>query len=268
MSTSPTSTCHWTIDTPENHAAWDAVTRSDSYFTPAVTYGDNNIDNAASYNDYRRGRRSPGLASDILDATTPLRDMEESETHIPSRIPSSRGDGTASRSPILEDGGRCVGRRLPLQSLLTTGKETSPAGESASHTPYPNAAVLFKRGDDEDDDIKCGQCDNPITYCHCSPTMLPPRIDIDQQEDHEEASVPLAEDSDKENRSVEVRVGRGMGEERDHGGGVQAHHRRMYAPGTPQRVTCHSLSPTPDGFVHNRGQNYVPFASQSPADEV
>jgi hypothetical protein len=33
----------------------------------------------------------------------------------------------------------------------------------------------------------------------------------------------------------------------------------MYAPGTPQRATRHSLSPTPDGFVHNRGQNYVPF---------
>jgi hypothetical protein len=57
MSTSPTSTCHFTIDTPENRAAWDAVTRSDSYFTPAVTYGNNNnVDDATSYNDYRRGR--------------------------------------------------------------------------------------------------------------------------------------------------------------------------------------------------------------------
>jgi hypothetical protein len=35
MSASPTSTCHFTIDTPENCAAWDAVVRSDSYFTPA-----------------------------------------------------------------------------------------------------------------------------------------------------------------------------------------------------------------------------------------
>jgi hypothetical protein len=33
----------------------------------------------------------------------------------------------------------------------------------------------------------------------------------------------------------------------------------MYAPGTPQRTTCHPLSPTPDGFVHNCGQNYVPL---------
>jgi hypothetical protein len=74
MSTSPTSTCHWTIDTPENCATWDAIVRSNSYHAPAVTYGDNNnVDDAATYNDYRRGRRSPGLASDILDATTPLR---------------------------------------------------------------------------------------------------------------------------------------------------------------------------------------------------
>jgi hypothetical protein len=50
-----------------------------------------------------------------------------------------------------------------------------------------------------------------------------------------------------------------MGREADAGGGVQAHRRRMYAPGTPQHATCRSLSPTPDGFVWNRGQNYVPL---------
>jgi hypothetical protein len=33
----------------------------------------------------------------------------------------------------------------------------------------------------------------------------------------------------------------------------------MYAPGTPQRATRRSLSPTPDGFVHNHGQNYIPL---------
>jgi hypothetical protein len=64
MSTSPTSTCHWTIDTPENRATWDAIIRSDSYHAPAVTYGDNNNNNnTTTYNDYRRGRQSPGIAS-------------------------------------------------------------------------------------------------------------------------------------------------------------------------------------------------------------
>jgi hypothetical protein len=58
---------------------------------------------------------------------------------------------------------------------------------------------------------------------------------------------------------VEVRVGRGMGGEADEGGRVQVHRRQMYAPGTPQRVTHRSLSPTPDSFVRNHGQNYVPF---------
>jgi hypothetical protein len=89
--------------------------------------------------------------------------------------------------------------------------------------------------------------------------MLPPHIDIDKEEDDEEAEVPLTTTSNKENRPVEVRVGRGMGEEADEGGRVQAHHRRMYTPGTPQRAACRSLSPTPDGFVRNRGQNYVPL---------
>jgi hypothetical protein len=88
MTTSPSSTVHWTIDTPENCAAWDAIVCSDSYHTPTVTYGDNNnVDDATTYNDYRRGRRSPGIASDILDATTSLRDMEKSEADCqdPSR---------------------------------------------------------------------------------------------------------------------------------------------------------------------------------------
>jgi hypothetical protein len=57
MSASPSSTTHWTIDTPENRAIWDTVTRADSYFTPATTYGDNNnVDDATTYNDCRRGR--------------------------------------------------------------------------------------------------------------------------------------------------------------------------------------------------------------------
>jgi hypothetical protein len=33
----------------------------------------------------------------------------------------------------------------------------------------------------------------------------------------------------------------------------------MYAPGTPQRTVCRSLSLTPDSFVRNRGQHYIPL---------
>jgi hypothetical protein len=224
MSASPTSTCHWTINTPENHAAWDVVTRSDSYLTPAVTYRDNNnVVDATTYNDHRRGRRSPGITSDILDATTPLRDMEEPEAYLPSRPSSQYGNETAGRPPVLENSSGSMGRRFPFQSLSTTGEEASAAGKSAGSTPYPNAAILFESGDDEDDDIKCGRCDNPIAYCHCSPTMLPPHIDADQKEDDEETSISLAETSNKENWPVEVHVGRGMGKERDNKGGVQAH---------------------------------------------
>jgi hypothetical protein len=228
MTTSPSSTCHWTIDTPENRAAWDVVTCSDSYFAPTVTYGDNNnVNDAATYNDHQRGRQSPGITSDILDATTPLRDMEESEAHLPSCTPSQCDNETASGPPVLEDGGRSMGRRFPLQCLHTTGEEASIAGKSAGNTPHLNTAILFESGDDEDDDIKCGRCDNPIAYCHCSPTMLPPCIDIDQEEDDKETPIPLSEAANKENRPVEVRVSRGMGGKTDNGGGVQAHRRRM-----------------------------------------
>jgi hypothetical protein len=140
-----------------------------------------------------------------------------------------------------------------------TREETGIAGKSASNTPYPNTTILFDSGDDEDDDIKCGRCENPIAYCHCSPTMLPPRINVDEEEDNEETLVSPSETANNESRPVEVHVGRGMEGETNHGGRVQAHHRRMYAPGTLQRLTRHSLSPTPDGFIRNQGLNYVPF---------
>jgi hypothetical protein len=78
MSTSPSLTANWNFDTPENRAAWDVVTCPSSYFTPTVTYSDNNnVDDAATYNDCHQGRQSPGIASDILEHTTTLRDMEE-----------------------------------------------------------------------------------------------------------------------------------------------------------------------------------------------
>jgi hypothetical protein len=37
--------------------------------------------------------------------------------------------------------------------------------------------------------------------------MLPSRINVDEEEDNKEATIPLTETSDKENRPVEVRVG-------------------------------------------------------------
>jgi hypothetical protein len=121
--------------------------------------------------------------------------MAESEANLSSGLAPLQRNETVSRPPLLEDASTCVGRRLSVQSLRPTGMQASAAGESAGNTPYPNAAILFKSGDDEDDDIKCGRCENPIAYCHCSPTMLPPCIDVDKEED------------DKENWLVEVRVG-------------------------------------------------------------
>jgi hypothetical protein len=158
MSTSPSLTANWNFDTPENHAAWDAITRPSSYFAPAVTYGDNNnVDDAATYNDYHRGRRSPGIASDILDATTTLRDVEKPEAYLPNLSPAGHDDNNTSGPPILEDSSGCMGRRLPLQSLHTTGEEVGITGKSAGNTPYPNTAILFESGNNEDDDIKCGR---------------------------------------------------------------------------------------------------------------
>jgi hypothetical protein len=84
MSTSPSLTVNWNFDTPENHAAWDAITRPSSYFAPTVTYGENNnVDGATTYNDCRRGRRSPGIDSNDLGDTTTLRDLEDAKAYFP-----------------------------------------------------------------------------------------------------------------------------------------------------------------------------------------
>jgi hypothetical protein len=111
MSTSPSLTANWNFDTPENRTAWDATTHPSSYFAPAVTYSDNNnVNDAATYNDCRQGRQSPGITSDILDAMTALRDVEEPKAHLPSLSPARHDDDSTSRPPILEDGSGRVGR--------------------------------------------------------------------------------------------------------------------------------------------------------------
>jgi hypothetical protein len=264
MSTSPSLTANWNFDTPENHAAWDAITRPSSYFAPAVTYGNNNnVNDAATYNDHRRGHQSPGVDSDILDATTTLRDVEEAKAHFPTPPPGQLSKDSTGRPPVLEDGSGVVGRRLLIQGIRVTGEEEGAVGspnasKSAGHTPYPTTTILGSE-DEDDNDILCGRCENPIAYCHCSPTMLPPRINVDEEEDNEETPVSPTETANNKARPVEVRVSRRMEGETNHGGRVQAHRRRMYAPGTLQHQAHHSLSPTPEGFVHNQGLNYVPF---------
>jgi hypothetical protein len=162
MSTSPSPTVNWNFDTPENHAAWDAVTRPSSYFTPTVTYGDNNnVDNATTYNDYRRGRRSPGIDSDDLGNTTTLRDLEDAKTYFPDPTPARLSTDSTGRPPVLEDGSGQLGGRLLIQGVREAGEEKgtthSPdTSKSAGHTPYPNAAILFKSGDEDNNDISCG----------------------------------------------------------------------------------------------------------------
>jgi hypothetical protein len=100
--------------------------------------------------------------------------MAESGAGLSSGPPSLQRDEAVGGPPFLEDSIGRVGRRLSVQGLRLTGAQASVDGKSAGNTPYPSAAILFDSGDEEDDDIKCGRCENPVAYCHCSPTMLPP----------------------------------------------------------------------------------------------
>jgi hypothetical protein len=216
MSTSP-STANWNFDTPENRAAWDATTSPSSYFAPTVTYGNNNnINDAAAYNDHHRGHQSPGIDSNVLGETTAIRDMEDAEAYVLTLSPGL-GTDTAEGPPILEDGSGCLGGRLSVLSVHTTGKEKSTAGQSAGNTPYPNATILFDESEDEDLNIQCGRCENPIAYCHCDNSnilIIPPPIvtavaTVITTQDGEETALPTAEEEDNL-PPVEVRIGRGL----------------------------------------------------------
>jgi hypothetical protein len=239
-----------------------------SYYDAAICYANNNNNNnAATYNDQLRGCQSPGLDSDGLDATTTLRDVEEATSSFPDPHPGQLSEDSTGRLPVLEDGSGRVGRRLLLLGIRTTGEEAGTAGKSAGNTPYPNAAILFGDSEDEDNDVQCGQCKNPLAYCHCNNTdilIIPPPVItaiatiVTTTQDSEETKIPAAKEEDN-TPPVDVHVGRGLRPMTDARGGVQEDHSQMYAPGTPQRQARHTLSPTPDGFVRNEGLNYVPF---------
>jgi hypothetical protein len=194
--------------------------------------------------------------------------VEEAKAHFPTPLPGQLSEDSTGGPPILEDGSGRMGGQLPLQGVHTTGEEAGTAGKSAGNTPYPNAAILFGDSEDEDNNVQCGQCENPLAYCHCNNTnilIIPPPIIttistlVTTVQDSEETTIPTIKEDEDDAPPVEVCVGRGLRSPTDARGGIQEHHSRMYAPGTPQRPTCRTLSPTPNRFVCNEGLNYVPF---------
>jgi hypothetical protein len=115
-----------------------------SYHDATTCYANNNnINDAATYNDYLRGCRSPGINSDILNTSTTLRNLEDAEAHLQNPTPKPCSADTTGRPPILEDGSRRLGGRLPIQGVHTTREEEGIVGKSAGNTPYPNATILF-----------------------------------------------------------------------------------------------------------------------------
>jgi hypothetical protein len=122
--------------------------------------------------------------------------------------------------------------------------------------------------DGEDNNVQCGQCKNPLDYCHCNNTdilIIPPPIittintTVTTTQDGEETALPTTKGEEDNSPPVEVHVGRGLHSPTDTRRGVQEHRSQMYAPGTPQRQARCTLSPTPNGFIRNQGLNYVPF---------
>jgi hypothetical protein len=298
MTTSP-STSHWDFDTKENRDAWTTANAIDHTAPGHTCYDcNNNIDDPSCSAIVNNDSPSTSDSGDnAVKRTTTYRDVEEAEAYFPLNDParlsidSTRGPPIA-KDPLLEDdcGGLAPGPASPGSFDLGRSMRLLPP---ASGTPYPTIITLGSehgRSEYGDTDIQCGKCEAPIDYCHCNIQMLLPRTapDLDDNiqlltpipntnadkgkrpikgyivdrltEDGEETKVPT---DNKEEvpplEWVEVCDSRRMGAKADDGGRVQRHSHQTDASWTAQRMTRHSLSPTPDSFVHNHGQSYVPF---------
>ena len=60
-------------------------------------------------------------------------------------------------------------------SHTTNSREEVPRGRMG--TPLPKSTpATFVGSNTDDDDIRCGQCDSPIAYCHCEPLPVRTRV--------------------------------------------------------------------------------------------
>ena len=153
---------------------------------------------------------------------------------------------------------------------------------------------------DDNDDIRCGQCEDPIAYCHCKPLPMRPCLvpttnancggaapafprqnawgmvvlhdwtqaeDLnddnlnhrDQEEENDEEAPLPYQKAEIENGEV-VSHGRrgGVSTEGDAGGRIPPH-RPGAGPATVRGKGKRARSPTPDGYVVNRGTAYLPI---------
>ena len=230
----------------------------------------------------------------VLDAERRLR-LAGSDTN-------SGKDDVAASSARVGAGSDGASQGAPSHdpnSDTTSGGEKVQGGRVG--TPHPKSPIIVAIGSDtDDDDIRCGQCEDPIAYCHCEPLPVRVRVvpttnanrggatpafprrnsrgtvvlhdwtqaedlnddDLNhrgrEEEDDEEAPLPYETAKGEEGEVVPYGGRGGVSAEGNTGGGVPPN-RTGAGTSTTRRKGKHARSPTPDGYVVNRGTTYVPI---------
>ena len=99
----------------------------------------------------------------------------------------ARGDASSSKDDVATGGtrvgagpdgaGQSASPHNEDQNMTSGGEEVSGGRVGTPH-PKSSTAITFgsNTDDDNNDDIRCGQCEDPIAYCHCQPLPMRPRV--------------------------------------------------------------------------------------------
>jgi hypothetical protein len=112
----------------------------------------------------------------------------------------------AINSGLLEGG--------PAGSGVEEGGTEATNARNYHGTPHPSTGIALFSDNNNNNDIQCGRCENPIDYCHCDDSdilFIPPpiitAIAATVTQDGEETAVPMTKEDEDDAPLVEVRVG-------------------------------------------------------------
>ena len=291
MSTSPSPTTYWNFDTEEARDAW---ARADYDAAKAAA------DAESAMVEADREAITREMVDTLNEQAAHQHDLEEGRRLFPTPTPGRLSEDSSGGPPLLEDDGRSLAPG-PAQPGTFTVATTRHIASSIGNTPYPTIIELGSEHggsehggseQEDDDDIQCGRCDAPLSYCHCEalpvrpPTGINSARDVERlaativegftaagsqprpdpvindltQDDEETAiSVSSTEEDERTPVRVEVRNRGGMEGPANRRGGIPRNRGRHDPPRAAQRPAHDTVSPPPGGFDRNVGHNFVPF---------
>ena len=187
MSTSPSPTAHWNFDTEEARDAW-ARANYDAAKAAA--------DAESAMVEAEREVITRQMVDTLNEQAAHQRDLEEGRRLFPTPAPGRLSEDSSGGPPLLEDDSRSLAPG-PAQPSAFTVATMRHIASSIGNTPYPTIIELGSEHGgserDEDDDIQCGRCDAPLSYCHCDPLPIRPLTGINSARDVERLAATIVE---------------------------------------------------------------------------